>query len=162
MSRGSIRKLLVETVTYVFTDILFLESHSLYSFKKCLKLLKDKVLEIIPKYGRTEVKVGRRVAERIIFEALQLILALYFKMLSVALSGLVLIRNFFEETYICHLHACLLACFYEKHLTFLNCYIYFHLDNAELWKQYQSGTQEMMEQICDLETVKPQETSIKV
>ena len=35
-----------------------------------------------------------QVAERIIFEALQLILALYFKMLSVVLSGLVLIRIF--------------------------------------------------------------------
>ena len=31
-----------------------------------LKLLKDKALEIIPKYGRTEAKVGFRVAERII------------------------------------------------------------------------------------------------
>ena len=80
--------------------------------KNGLKLLKDKALEIIPKYGRTEAKVGLRVAERIIFEALQLILALYFKMLSVALSGLVLIRIFFEETYICYLYAYLLACFY--------------------------------------------------
>ena len=63
-----------------------------------LKLLKDKALEIIPKYGRTEAKVGLRVAERIIiFEVLQLILALYFKMLSVALSGLVLIRNFLRR-----------------------------------------------------------------
>ena len=65
--------------------------------KNDLKLLKDKALEIIPKYGRTEVKVGLRVAERIIFEALQLILALYFKMLSVALSGLVLICNFLRR-----------------------------------------------------------------
>ena len=64
--------------------------------KNGLKLLKNKALEIIPKYGRTEAKVGLRVAERIIiFEALQLILALYFKMLSVVLSGLVLIRIFF-------------------------------------------------------------------
>ena len=83
-------------------------------------------------------------------------------MLSVALSGLVLIRNFFEETYICHLHAYLLACFYEKHLKFLTSHIYFHLDDSELWKQYQSVSQEMMEQICDLETVKPQEIPIKV
>ena len=35
-------------------------------FKNGLKLLKDKTLEIIPKYGRTEAKVGFRVAERII------------------------------------------------------------------------------------------------
>ena len=61
-------------------------------------MLKDKALEIIPKYGRTESKVGFRVAERIIiFEALQLILALYFKMLSVVLSGLVLIRIFLRR-----------------------------------------------------------------
>ena len=66
--------------------------------KNGLKLLKDKALEIIPKYGRTEAKVGLRVAERIIiFEALQLILALYFKMLSVVLSGLVLIRIFLRR-----------------------------------------------------------------
>ena len=64
-------------------------------FKNGLKLLKDKALEVIPKYGRTETKVGLRAAERIIiFEALQLILALYFKMLSAVLSGLVLIRIF--------------------------------------------------------------------
>ena len=68
-------------------------------------MLKDKTLNIITKYGITEAKVDLRVAERMkIFESLQLILALYFKILSVALSGLVLIRNFFEETYICTLH----------------------------------------------------------
>ena len=37
VSRG-ITKLLVETVAYVFTDILFLESHSPYFFKKWLKV----------------------------------------------------------------------------------------------------------------------------
>ena len=77
-------------------------------------------------------------------------------MLSAALSGLVLICNFFKETYFCHLHAYLLAYFYEKHLKFLTSHIYFHLDDSELWKQYQSVSQEMMQQICDLETVKPQ------
>ena len=35
-----------------------------------LKLLKDKALEILLKYGRTEAKVGLRVAEKILFEAL--------------------------------------------------------------------------------------------
>ena len=104
--------------------ICFWRATALTFLKNGLKLLKDKALEIIPKYERTEAKVGLRVAERIIiFEALQLILALYFKMLSVVLSGLVLIPSFFEETCICHLHACLLACFCEKHLTFLTCYI---------------------------------------
>ena len=67
MSRG-IKKLLVETVAYVFIDILFLESHSPYFFKNWLKVAQDKALEIIPKYGRTEAKVGLRTANRIIFE----------------------------------------------------------------------------------------------
>ena len=126
-------------------------------------MLKDKALEIIPKYGRTKAKVGLRVAERIIiFETLQLIFALYFIMLSVALSGLVLIRDFFEETCICYLYVGLLACFYKKPFKFLTCHIYLHLDNSALWKQYQFVSQEMMEQICDLETVKMQEIPIKV
>ena len=38
-------------------------------FKNGLKFVKNKALEIIPKYGRTEAKVGLRVVERtIIFE----------------------------------------------------------------------------------------------
>ena len=53
----------METVADVFTDILFLENHSPYFFQKWLKLLKDKTLEIIRKFGRTEVKVGLRLAE---------------------------------------------------------------------------------------------------
>ena len=152
-----------DSVTYVFTDIPLLDSTVLTFLKNGLKLLKDKALEIIPKYRRTEVKIDLRVAERIIiFEILQLMLALYFKMLSVELSGLVLIHNFFEETYIYHLHAYLLACFYENHLKFLTCHIDFHLDSSVLWKQYQSVSQKMMEHICDLVTVKPQEILIKV
>ena len=71
-------------------------------------------------------------------------------MLPVASSGLVSIYNIFEETYFCHLHAYLLVCFYE---TFLASYIYFHLDDSELWKQYQFLSQEMMGQLCNLETV---------
>ena len=82
-------------------------------------------------------------------------------MLSLALSGLVLICAIFEETHFCHLHAHLLACFYEIHLKFLTYHIYFHLDDSELWKQYQSVSQEMMGQICDLETVEPQEVPIR-
>ena len=39
-------------------------------------------------------------------------------MLSVALPRLVLICNFFEETYFCDLCVYLLTCFYEKHLKF--------------------------------------------
>ena len=71
--------------------------------KNTLKLLEDKTLEIIPKYGKTEVKLGLRVAERIIlFEVLQLILVLYFKMLSVAYQD-GFNSYFFEET------CCLLA-----------------------------------------------------
>ena len=34
--------------------------------KNGLRLLKEKVLEIIPKYGRTEAKLGLRVVDRII------------------------------------------------------------------------------------------------
>ena len=55
----------------------FGEPQSVLTFlKNGLKLLKDKAVEIIPKYGRTEVKVGLRVAKRIIFETFQLILVL--------------------------------------------------------------------------------------
>ena len=50
-------------------------------------------------------------------------------------------------------YAYLLACFYEIHLKFLTSHIYFHLVDSELWKQYQCLSQEMMGQICDLETV---------
>ena len=86
---------------------------------------------------------AKRVAERImIFEALQLIFALYFKMLSAVLSELVLIRIFFEETYICHLYAYLLAWLYERHLKSLTSHIYFYLDDFDLWKQYHSVSQE--------------------
>ena len=109
-------------------------------------------------------KVGLRVAEGvIIFEiASHLNKHLpYITMLSVALLGLVLICNIFEETYFCHLHAHLLACFYEIHLKFLTSQIYFHLDDSELWKQNQSVSQKMMGQICDLETVEPQEVPIR-
>ena len=89
-------------------------------------------------------------------------LALYFKMLSVSLSRLVLICNFFEETYFCHLRAYLLAFFYEIHLKLLTSHICFHLDDCELCKQCQSSSQEMMGQMCDLETIEPQEIPIKV
>ena len=48
----------------------------------------------------------------------QLNLPQFFKMLSVALSRLVLICKFFEKTYFCHLRGYLLACFYEEHIKF--------------------------------------------
>ena len=68
----------------------FWRATALTFLKHGLKLPKDKALAIITKYEKTEAKVGLRAVERIIiFEALQLILVLYFKMLSVALSGLV-------------------------------------------------------------------------
>ena len=56
----------------------------------------------------------------------------------------------------------MVACFNEIHLQFLTSHIYFHLDDSELRKQYQSLSHEMMGQICDLETVEPQEIPIKV
>ena len=85
-------------------------------------------------------------------------------MLSLVLSGLDLIRIFFEKTYICHLCVYLLACFYEKrfHLKSLTSHIYFYLDDSKLWKQWHSVSQEMMEQICGLEGVKPQEIPGKI
>ena len=46
----------METVAYVFTDIPVLDRHNPCFFKINLKLLKDKALEIIPKYGRTEAQ----------------------------------------------------------------------------------------------------------
>ena len=82
-------------------------------------------------------------------------------MLFVALLGLVLICNFFEDTYFCYLQAYKLACFYEIHVKFFTFYNYFHLDDSVLWKQYQSVSQEMMRQICDFETFEQQEIPIK-
>ena len=87
----------VETVTYVFTDIPFFDSHSPYFFKKWLKLF-------VP--------------------------------------------------------TCQLA-FTRNTLNFTS-HIYFHLDDSARWKQYQSVSQEMIKQISDLETVKPQEIPIQV
>ena len=53
MSRGCIKKLITETIAYVFTDIPFLDSQSPYFFKtNDIKLLKEKALKIIPEYGR--------------------------------------------------------------------------------------------------------------
>ena len=77
-------------------------------------------------------------------------------MLFVASSGLVLICNVFEDTYFYHLHVHLLACFYERDCKFDTSHIYFHFDDCEVCKQYQSSSQEMMGQICNLETVEPQ------
>ena len=70
---------------------------------------------------------------------------LYFEMMYVASSGLVLIRIFFEETYFCHLHANLLSYFNKNYLKFILSHIYFHLDDSALCKQYQSVSEEMME-----------------
>ena len=46
---------------------------------------------------------------------------------------------------------------YEIHLKFLTFQIHFRLDDPEQWKQYQFVIQEMMDQICRLEIVEPQE-----
>ena len=77
-------------------------------------------------------------------------------MLSVALTRLVLICNFFEETYFCHLCAYLLAGFYEKHLKFHISHL-FSLRRFRTVETIPICKSEMMEQICGLETVKPQE-----
>ena len=58
VSRGSIKKFLVVTVAYVFTDIPLFFGHPqpLPFFENGLQLLKKKILEMIPKYGRTEAQ----------------------------------------------------------------------------------------------------------
>ena len=58
MSRGRIKKFPVKTVAYVFTDIplLFGQPQPLLFLKNGLQLLKEKALEMIPKYGRTEAQ----------------------------------------------------------------------------------------------------------
>ena len=91
-------------------------------------------------------KVGLKAAKRIIvFEIAshfkKYLPYSYFKMLSLVLSELVLISNFFEETYFCYLRAYLVACFYEIHLRFLKSHIYF--DFVDCDKLYQSLTREM-------------------
>ena len=62
-------------------------------------------------------------------------------MLPLVLSELVLICNFFEETYFCYINVYLLAYFYEIHLRIVTSHIYFHLDDCD--KRYQSSTREM-------------------
>ena len=68
----------MEAIAYAFFDIPSLDCHRpCFLIKNMFKLLKEKVLEMISKYGRTEGKVGlRAVARIIIFEAFQLIIAL--------------------------------------------------------------------------------------
>ena len=58
MSRGSIKKFLVETVAYVLTDIplLFEQPQPLLFLKNGLQLLKEKAFEMILKYGKTEAQ----------------------------------------------------------------------------------------------------------
>ena len=47
----------METVAQVFTDIAFLDKHSPYFYiRNGFKLFKEKVLKIIPKYGRTKAQ----------------------------------------------------------------------------------------------------------
>ena len=58
VSRGSIKKFLVNRAAYVFADIplLFGQSQPLLFKRNDLELLKEKALEMIPKYGRTEAQ----------------------------------------------------------------------------------------------------------
>ena len=78
VSRGSIKRFLVETVAYVFTDILLLfgQSQPFLFQKSGLQMLKEKHSKWYLNMEELRYKAG----------------------LSVALSGLVLICNFFEET----------------------------------------------------------------
>ena len=63
MSRGTVKKFLVVTVAYVFTDVLLLsgQPQSLLLKKNGLQLLKEKAFEIILKYGKMKYKAGLRV-----------------------------------------------------------------------------------------------------
>ena len=81
-------------------------------------------------------------------------LALFFKMLSVALSGLVFICQFSWRGIILLFPAYLPAWFYKINLKFLKYHIYFHL--------HETSSQEMMRQIYDLETTEPQDIPIEV
>ena len=58
VSRGSIKRFLVVTVAYVFTDIrlLFEQPQLLLFLKNGLQLLKEKAFQIIPKYGKTKAQ----------------------------------------------------------------------------------------------------------
>ena len=58
MSRGSTKKFLVVTVACVFTDIplLFGQPQPLPFKKNSLQLLKEKTLEMVPKYERAEAQ----------------------------------------------------------------------------------------------------------
>ena len=60
--------------------------------------------------------------------------------------------------------SCLLASLLlrDTRYKFLKSHFCFHLDDSKLWKQNDSPSQEMMEQIRDLQTVEPQEIPIKV
>ena len=40
--------------------------------------------------------------------------------MSIALPGLVVICNFFDETYFCHLHAYFLGCFYNIEISYIS------------------------------------------
>ena len=58
---------LVETVTYIFTDIPFLDNHSLYFFiKNGFKLLREKRWKLYLNMEELKQKVGLRTAKRII------------------------------------------------------------------------------------------------
>ena len=90
-----------------------------------------------------------------------MVLALILQIVFYSVIKIFLICNFFEETYFCHLRAYLLACFYEKHPKF-------HISNLFSLRRFRRVktipilSQEIMEQIRDLEKVKSQEIPIKV
>ena len=89
----------MEIAAYVFTNISLLDSPSHQFFiKNGFKLLKEKALEMMP-LEELNHKVGLRALNNNIGNCitLQIILALYFNMLSVALSGWGLICNFFRR-----------------------------------------------------------------
>ena len=97
-----------ETIAYVFTDIWFLDSHRPYlfftnGFKKrdSRKKHSNRYLNMGELKHKVGLGQGSQTNDNIwIWITLQMIIALYFKLLSIALSGLVLILFFYLSRYI--------------------------------------------------------------
>ena len=84
-------------------------------------------------------------------------------MLSLELSGLVLISNHFEETFFPSSYRLAKLLLPDtSYISYTSHLLSLRRTDCELFKQYQSASQEMMGQISDSETAEPQEISIKI
>ena len=101
--------------------LMFLWTATALSFfkKNSLQLLKEKALKMIPEYGRTEAQSWPQGGgKNLKLHHISINTTLYVKMLCVALSGLFLICNSFQETQFYQLQVYFPACFYEIHIKF--------------------------------------------